>query len=157
MLMWWGKKIGKYYCSAVKFPRTATIYPSFWETEECCTVCFPILHYTYRGECHVHAHRSADILLQTYMSWEAVNVLLHCMFKPVADMHGMAHINVANNGSLSTANNDLWSRPCETQVPWEHKFKSMGAVGNCCSCLSLHRFAFVVSCRMWKESVSSWV
>lgn len=65
MVMWWGDKMGKHHCSAVKLPCTATVYPSFWETEECCTVCFPILHCTFRGKCHVHAHRSTDI--QTYM------------------------------------------------------------------------------------------
>lgn len=65
--------------------------------------------------------------------------------------------SIANSGSLSTANSELWSRSCNTEVPWEHKFNSMGAADNCCGCLSLHGFAFVVSCRMWKESVSSWV
>lgn len=51
MVMWWGNKMGKYHCSAVKFLRSAIIYPSFWETEKCCTVCFPILDCTYRGKC----------------------------------------------------------------------------------------------------------
>lgn len=51
MATWWGNKMGKYHCSAVKFLCTATIYPSFWETEKCCTACFPVLHWTYRGKC----------------------------------------------------------------------------------------------------------
>lgn len=86
-----------------------------------------------------------------------ISLILHCIFKSVNEMYGMIHINEANSGSLSIANGDLWSRSCKTKVPWEHIFKAMGVVGNYCGCLSLHRFAFVVSCRMWKKSVSSWV
>lgn len=95
MVMWWGYKMGKYHCTALKLPCTATVYASFWETEECCTVCLPILHCTCRGKCHVHAHRSTDILLQTYMWWESISLFLHCVFQSVAEMHGMVHSNVS--------------------------------------------------------------
>lgn len=146
--------MGKYHCSAVKFLCTATISPGFWETEKCCTACFPILHGTYRGECMCMLTE-----VQTYCCRHTCNgkpLVSFCTacLNPWLKCMAWSILMWPTVGVFPLPTAIFEADPVKLRY-FENTFKSMGAVGNCCGCLSSHRFAFVVSCRMWKKSVSS--